>query len=215
MNKIKLLFSLLIFFPLDARRPAPSYTIMLDPAGDAKQTGRIIDDSLERAITIQFAYALKEALESLLPNSAVIITRSPGEVVYPLQNANFANRLPLDLYLNINFFSEPEQKQTLYIYQFSLGDTFVTRSYDLAMIPFDKAHQNNGIKSSEYAQKLHDLITDTQNRIPFIHGPFKLPFMPLIGIQAPALGIEMNLIKKDDWHSYIKPLATSIATIVE
>src|SRR5579872_3367872 len=100
-RKNYLLFILLIcaqIYPADHRK----VTIMLDPAGDARETGRIIEDSLERAVTIQFAQQLRDVLTSQLPNSTVIITRTPGEELQPLQQANFANRLPVDLYLNIN-----------------------------------------------------------------------------------------------------------------
>lgn len=216
MNKRFFLFLLLTFFNLYPRRGLYNYTVMLDPAGDAKQTGRVIEDSLERAITIQFAHQLQEAIESFLPNSSVIITRSPGEVIQPLQNANYANRLPIDLYVSIHFFNEPEAKPTLYLYQFSLGDTFITRSFDLAMIPYDKAHQLNGTKTIQYAKQIHQnlMLKEYQSQF-FTKGPFQLPYAPLIGIKAPAIGLEMNLVHKNDWHRYVDPIARSIVLALE
>ena len=41
-----------------------NFTIMIDPAGDAKNTGRQIDDTLERAVTLQFAQKLKSEIEN-------------------------------------------------------------------------------------------------------------------------------------------------------
>jgi len=201
---------------LCARHTLHTYTIMLDPAGDAKQTGRVIEDSLERAITIQYAHQLQEAIESFLPNSTVIITRSPGEVVHPFQNANYSNRLPTDLYVSIHFFHDPEAKPILYLYQFSLGDTFITRSFDLAMVPYDKAHQVSGAKTTEYAKKIAGNLMLKEYQSAFTtKGPFQLPYTPLIGIKAPAIGLEMNLVDKNDWHRYVEPIARSIVMALE
>ena len=38
------------------------FTIMIDPAGDAKHTGRLIQDTLERGISLQCAEELKKNL---------------------------------------------------------------------------------------------------------------------------------------------------------
>src|SRR3990172_8684717 len=78
-----------------------AFTIMLDPAGDAKNPGRKLDDSFERGITLQFSETLKQKLESLFPSIRVVLTRLPGETVQLLQNANFANRLDVNFYLSI------------------------------------------------------------------------------------------------------------------
>lgn len=192
------------------------FTIMLDPAGNARETGRIIEDSLERAITIQFVQKLQEEIESYLPNSNVIITRTPGEMVYPLQNANFSNRLPVDLYININIALKKNEKPSLFLYQFSLGDTFVSRSYDLSMIPFDKAHQQTAQQSTIYAQQIKkSLATKEFKQLFLVHGPYQLPFTPLVGIQAAALGLEVIVANKNEWKKFIQPLAQSIATTLE
>ena len=66
---------------------------MLDPAGDAQNPGRTIDDNFERGITLQFAEKLKEMLQEKFPTIRVVLSRTPGESLQPLQNANFANRL--------------------------------------------------------------------------------------------------------------------------
>ncbi len=42
--------------------PREQFTIMIDPAGDAKHTGRLIGDTLERGISLQCAEQLKTAL---------------------------------------------------------------------------------------------------------------------------------------------------------
>jgi len=87
--------------------------IMLDPAGDAQYAGRRIDDSFERGLTLRCAEQLKQRLEQLFPQIHVVLTRLPGETVQPLQNANFANRLSVDLYLSIHFYHETATKPEL------------------------------------------------------------------------------------------------------
>ena len=74
-----------------ARKTKP-FSIMLDPAGDAQTTGRIIDDNYERGVTLQLCEDIKKQLEAEQPkNTRIVLTRFPGETIDPLQNANFAN----------------------------------------------------------------------------------------------------------------------------
>lgn len=215
----RIILILLFFtsFPMHARsRSFRMYTIMLDPAGDARETGRTIEDSLERALTIQFAQQLKESIESYLPNSNVMITRSAGEVMQPLQNCNFANRMVVDLYISINFVHAVNKKPTLYLYQFSLGDTFMTPSYDLCMLPYDKAHQKSASTSTQYGNTIKQFLSDKEyQRLFTTAGFYQLPFAPLIGIQAPAIGLEMSIPSKKDWQKFVQPTALSIATALE
>src|SRR5579863_2631895 len=75
------------------------YIVILDPAGDAKRTGRQISDSFERGITLQCVEKIKTILERV-PYVKVIISRLPGDTVYELQNASLANRLQADLFIN-------------------------------------------------------------------------------------------------------------------
>ena len=71
-----------------------------------KDAGRIVNDSFERGLTLQFAQELKKELELNFNNIRVVLTRIPGETLESLQNANFANRLNVDFYLSIHFYSE-------------------------------------------------------------------------------------------------------------
>ena len=43
------------------------FTLMIDPAGDAKEPGRAIDDTFERGITLQLAEELKRTIEAENP----------------------------------------------------------------------------------------------------------------------------------------------------
>lgn len=214
--KRKIFFFLVFFSMVVHARPFKMYTIMLDPAGDAQKTGRSIEDSLERAITISFAQKLQEAIESYLPNSSILFTRALGETVRPFQNVNFANRMPVDLYVQINCVHMPQEKDKLYIYHYSLGDTFLTKSYALSMTPFDKAHQFNAAQTQQYAQEIAQQTGSHEYQKFFsTHGPFQLPFAPLMGIQAPAISLEISITAKDNWQKFVRPVASSIAHVLE
>ena len=203
---------LFIFFlttPLHA-----TFSIMLDPAGDAKHTGRQIEDSLERGITLQCAQQLKKQLESLYPGIRVILTRFPGETIYPLQNANFSNRLDVDLYLSIHFYPETKTKPDLFLYYFSRGDEFVTKASDLMFCPYDCAHRINGPTTRSCAQQMATVFSTHEKLFDF-HGPFGLPFKPLVGVKAPAIAIEIGVKEITDWRRYIEPIAQSLEPIVK
>lgn len=196
---------------------AHDVTIILDPAGDSKQTGRTIGDTFERAITLNCAQELKRELEESLPSCTVAITRCSGQEVKPLSNASFSNKLSPTLYISIHAFAQPrDTKPSLSLYQFSRGDDFVTKSYDLAFIPVDEAHRAQHEKSSQYAKKMLSNLSSSQYQSIFIaHGLYKLPISPLIGIQAPAFSLELGLIEIQDWKLFIKPLAASIAATLK
>ncbi len=212
IKSLTLLACLFFTFTVDATTKH-KYTIMIDPAGDAKQTGRTINDSLERAITLNLAEALQQELTKLA-HYTVILTRTPGEVVPPLQNANFSNRLPIDLYISLHCYSNPKEKLSLDLYQFSYHEMISPHSHDLAMIPYDKAHVKTYDTTQRYAQNIKTALI---NAMPLfqIRGIYAIPFYPLIGIQAAAIGIEMNCIQPTDWQTYIKPLAESIVYALE
>ena len=190
---------------------ATHYTLMLDPAGDAHHTGRIIDDSFERAITYQIAQALQKKLENDLC-CTVIITRTPGEWVHPLQNANFANRLPIDLYISLACYHDAQEKHTIALYRYSRGESFIPQSSDLSMIPSTKAHWKSTSKSQKFAQTMYRTLESTYAHQFQLKPVAAIPFAPLTGIQAPAIGIEINYISAEDSTTYIASLAKSIVT---
>lgn len=190
---------------------------MLDPAGDAKHAGRVIEDSFERGITLQFTEKLKKQLESHYPHLRVILTRFPGESLEPLQNANFANRLEVDLYISFHCYYDDLPKPELFIYYFlsDVTDSWHKPSTALAFIPYDKAHRNKLSVTQKAAQTLQKTLKQ-QTFAPLFDckGVFGIPFKPLIGISGPALGVEMSLKKKDQWMSAIKPLSQGIMNII-
>ncbi len=190
-------------------------TIMLDPAGDACHPGRIIDDSFERGITLQFAEEFKKIVEERYPGLHVIFTRNAGETVEPLQHANFANRLNVDLYLNINFYNECSSKPTIYIYYFSDGNTLSVRHVDLSFYPCDQAYIFNNERTIRWSNQIKERLShDTYTPHFKCKGPHGLCFKPLMGIKSPAVAFEFGIKKADDWHMYIEPLVKSLDPII-
>ena len=179
------------------------FTLMIDPAGDAKEPGRSIDDTFERGITLQLAEELKRAIEAENPGIRIILTKFPGEVIEPLQNASFANRLKVDLYLSFNVFEHKEKLSTLFFYQLTYNpatDLWVKKTDDLVLLPFDQAYKNSLAQTDTFIKQLYDACKKEERSAKLnCHLPLKVPFKPLVGISAPAVGIELGIKKKDDW----------------
>lgn len=199
------------------KNSAHQFTLMLDPAGDAKHAGRVIEDSFERGITLQCAEKLKKELEFYNPNVRVILTRFPGESLEPLQNANFANRLEVDLYISFHFYYEDLPKPELFIYYFvnDTTDSWQKPTTSLSFLAYDKAHRDKLARTKNAAQTLEKFLKQELYTSLFeCKGVFGIPFKPLVGIIGPALGIEMSLKKKDQWITYLKPLCQSIINVI-
>ena len=192
------------------------YIIILDPSGDGqKTTGRAIDNSFERALTLQCAEKIKLLLESYNPKLTIIISRSPGDHVYELQNATLANRLDVDLFLNLNFYHTADTKPTLFLYQFSYGNDFIQVQPGLQFSPYDQAYKINKSTTDKLIEsfKTH-LSQQCYNSLFFVAGPHALPIKPLIGIVSPAIAIEVGLKNKDAWQQLVEPLALGIIEMI-
>ena len=200
----------------NARIGQKVFTIMLEPAGDAKHTGRAIDDCFERGITLQFTEKLKKLLETEYANIRVILSRFAGESLEPLQNANFANRLDVDLYLSFHFFEEKEEKPILYLYHFVYNKItdYWSQNNTLQFILYDQAHHKNLTLTKKYAKHVHETLQSFKKQFE-VKAPIGFPFKPLIGIQAPALAIEVSLKSKDDWQRYLSPIVQSLKAILD
>lgn len=190
--------------------------IVIDPAGDAKRTGRRIGDSFERGLTLQCAEKIKEISANSAPHIKIVITRMPGDNVYELQNASLANRINADLFVSLNFYYTQETKPTICLYQFSYGNEFASCNQGLVLNSYDQAYKINKNTTDVMCQlfkkelsqhKYHSLCT--------IAGPYCLPIKPLIGIVAPSIAVEVGLKGKDLWHSYSEMLADALIAVVD
>lgn len=204
---------LLLTAPIYSEQP---FTIMIDPTGDAKHTGREIYDTFERGITIQCAQELKEQLTKLSSNIRVVLTRVPGETLQPLQNASFANRLGVDFYVTLSFYPESELPSHIAIFYYLQNLTDTWHKYmPLKFYHVTQAYLINIQLTQEIGKKFIQILKNKeQNTIFSVLGLFGVPINPLVGITAPALYIEVGLKNKDDWKYLIKPLTTCLQTII-
>ncbi len=216
MKLTKYLILLFFFSPAYLFTYGKKITVMVNPGGDAQNAGReFAEGMLERGITLQCCEYIKKALEATYSGIRIILTRIPGEVIQPLQNASFANRLGADLYLSIHFFEKKQGRPQLHLYHYCLNSTTDTwnKTFDqLNFVPYSQAYIENlsltkqiTTTMAHHLQKEHAHHFDT-------HHPLGIPFAPLIGIKAPAIGLEMSLKKSDDWHTFATALIDSVGT---
>ena len=193
----------------------PTFTIMINPAGDAQHTGRNIGDSFERSITLQCAEKLKTILEQTYPGISVILTRFASEVVPELQNANFANRLNIDLFISLHFYAEQGIKPNLFVYHFSYNNNTQKKPSDFTFYHYDHAYIFNGEKSQTWAKLFHQTLAQKPYTKLFnVHNIMSFPFKPLIGITSPALAIEASIKESSDWNMYVEPLMSALDAII-
>ena len=194
------------------------FTIMIDPAGDAKHTGRLIQDTLERGISLQCAEQLKAMLMQKFKNVRVILTRVPGETIQPLQNASFANRLGVDLYLSLYFYYEPETPAhvTLYYYLENPVTDAWHKPMNLSFYQVNQAHLLNLKTTQAWGNMILDVLHNkTISKFFKPRGCIGIPFTPLVGIKAPAIAVEVGLKNKQDWQQIIDPLVIAIERIMQ
>jgi N-acetylmuramoyl-L-alanine amidase len=216
MSNIKLiLLSTLVVISITAlpKKNRQNITIMLNPDGDAKNAGRMLQDSFERGVTLQFCTKLKRELENNCNNLRIVLTRFPGETIEYLQNANFSNRLNADIYLSIHFYKETEVLPNLYIYYFLNESFFNKNPISLHFYPFDKAHLLNIQNTTLYAQRLREFLSKNKNFE--TKKEIGIPFKPLIGIVAPSIAIEAGIKNYNSLDAYLIPISQAICQIFQ
>lgn len=211
-----LLFFLIIFICWTDILPQQSFTIIIDPAGDLQHTGREIYDTFERGLTLQCAQALKTELIKAIPNIHVILTRTQGEIIQPLDHARFANRLQPNLYLRIGFYCEPDMPSHVALFYYLQHPTdFWHKINYLQFYDIDQAHLLYLNVTKQLATHFLQTLENNEINSVFVsHGLFGIPLKPFVGIQVPALYLEAGLHKPTDWNYLIQPLLACIQGIV-
>jgi len=191
----------------------PQFTLVLDPAGDMHNPGRKLSDSFERGATMQCVEALKEQLEQLFSSADlhIVITRSSGTRRTQEQKAQLSNRLNADLYLHISFFHETDVQPRLFVYQFGYGNDFPTPPNNLLFCPYDQAHC---IALERTKKTVHQFYRSLSASTYAVQPVSVVPYAPLKGITAPAVGIEIGLHTTRAWRQCIEPLAETIAPLI-
>lgn len=213
MSLNKILF--FIFFTTISLRIEP-ITIMIDPVGDAKNTGREIEDTFERSLTLQCAQLLKNNIEEKFENSNVIVTRSAGEIIQPFQNASYANKINVDLYLCISFYQQITIPSNVAIFYYQENLLDIEHKYNpLYFYHISQAHLKSVKQSKAFAEKMSSIFKEKKFSTQFLYlGTFGIPCMQLFGIQVPALYIEAGLAHKNDWKYLIEPIVQFLDQIL-
>lgn len=186
-------------------------TIMLDPAGNIHEQGRMIDGTSERTAMLQCAQALKQELE-INKNIKVIFGRFPGEYSHQDAKAQLANQLHVDLCIRLQAYQDNQPKVQLHIFTYNDYRPHITYSaHD--MVPYLDAYMVSASKSITYATDLAQLLAEHQ-RFATIKSTTALPVVALRGIRQPALCIEMGLKHATDWRFIIGPLAQTLQKVL-
>jgi N-acetylmuramoyl-L-alanine amidase len=186
---------------------------MLDPAGDANDTGRLIDDVFERSLTLATAQLLKQELENSISGLQVILTRSAGETIEPFQNAQFANRCNVDFFIRLHYVQQNTLPDVITLYHVGWGDEcMVHNNNDMAFVCYDKAYVASMKRTTSWAhflqQSLNRLATGSCT------GVFAIPCKPLMGITAPALCIEISLSTTSHGHTLVKNMCAALTELI-
>ncbi len=200
--------------------PLIRFTMLIDPARNTRD-GVEIDGIAEHLLTMEFAQALKKEIEDKTPDVRILLTRTDNEIVEPLHNASLANRHNVDLYISLHFFSDKGKTRKLFMYRSLYNPTtekWNKKSDELALIPFNQAYRLHLTESENFsalfyeevkkAQELHNVTTPLS-----IHRPLGVPYKPLVGITAPAFGIEIGMRKKDDWKELVPLISHALHVI--
>ena len=215
LNKILLYVHVLMLYTT-----VSPVTVMIDPVGDAKYTGREIEDieknaTFERSLTLQCAQKLKENIEETFPHTQVIVTRTAGETLQLFQNASYANRMNVDLYLCLSFYHQESIPGHISIFYYLENNIDLLHKHNpLHFYHISQAYLSNVTASSHIAQKLSSVFKQKNINPHFLClGAFGIPCMPLFGIQPPAVYIEAGLHHQDDWKYLIQPIMQALKEI--
>ena len=187
--------------------------VMINPAGDARNPGRVLSNGYERGLTLRIAEKLKEEIQDRY-DIKCHLTRAPGEEVLELQSASFANRLKADFYLSLHVYREEAIKPKLSLYYLVYNPMVDLITHNLSPLEFlsiRKAHLVNMNQTRSIANKMQSILTnDEYKRKIDVYSPRGIPFKPLRGVMAPAIAVEIGLKEEDKWKSFIEPIVESL-----
>ncbi len=191
---------------------------MLVPAGDASDGGRALYTTSESAETTACARELKNAIETTYHGVHAVVSHDADTQPFaPYHVATMANIGDIDFVININFYRDEDGKLEVFLYHFSYGQEFVSKLPTLAWYTADQAYLFARGLTREWATLLCDGLKGFGPAHPLaVHGPYAMPFKPLVGIKVPAVALDMALSPGDtSWKNYIEPLTAGLEPIVD
>ncbi len=202
-----------------AKTDKPTF-VMINPAGHAKNVGRKLPfGDYERSVTFEFAKRLQDELQKTY-NVRAILTRFIGEeILDPLQNTSFANRLGVDFYLSLHICGQESGKPRMFMYQL-VYNPMVDLAYRVidpfAFIPLSQAHYANIYKTKFLGERMKEILTLPKNQKRFdFYGIYGIPIRPLCGILSPAITIEIGIRDEYQWKSLVEPIVESLSFLKE
>lgn len=214
--KALLLFCFITFntFALYDRRPV----VLLDAAGHAGDVGRWLVEESERSQTFKFAEELKREIFRRY-RVRVVLSRSPGEAVLPLQIPSFSNRLDSKFFLRINMYREESEKPKIFLYHLLFDPLvdLVDRSIEsLSLTPINWAHLYNIKRSISYGGLMFSHMNSNRFKKYFDCYPLKgMPLKYLVGITSPAVLVELGVCRENKWKNLVVPIAESLSFLKE
>jgi len=189
--------------------------VLIDPAGHAKDLGRLLVEGYERAETLKFAQALRKRL---LKNYKVrpVVSRSPGEEIsHQLQISSFSNRLCADFFLRIHMYREKSEKPKLFLYHLLFSPLVDLTKRDMgpvALLPLHQAHFGKIHLTRFCGGMMYDYLNqDSLKRYFDCFSLQGLPLKALLGITAPAILLEIGICLENKWESLVEPVAASLS----
>lgn len=192
-------------------------TIILNPSCDAT---RIIGDSSERAIALEYATHIKQELESRLPGARIEIAQGTEGTCNALQAATISNTIKADLYVSLNAYQVKQDPCTCALYFFSYNPlTDFSEKKEERNAVFESLSQSyltTICNSAYYASLLHNKLEKLSKKGAIrLAQTVALPFKPLMGVKAPAIGCECGLNNKDAWKLSVPAIVDGISVIAE
>ena len=191
----------------------PKKLVMINPAGDAKNVGRKLVEGFERGVTLQFSEEIQKGLTDKYGHR-VVLTRSPGEAVLPLQNASYANRSKADFFLSLHVYRQEEPKPKVIVYHLlynPMVDLAQNNFNSFTFVPIHQAHFQNISRTVGFANNVKSVLNNGEfkKKLDF-YGPYGLPFKPLVGIVAPSIAIEVGICEDNNWKHLVEPIVEGL-----
>ncbi|MGP0069049.1 MAG: hypothetical protein ACLQGP_36295, partial [Isosphaeraceae bacterium] len=156
---------------------APLMTVLLVPAGDARNQGRSLEHQFESTSSMACVLSLKAALEKTYPEMRVIVSHKAGDIVQQYQIPTMGNTLGVDLVVTLNCYHEPGPKPELFIYHYSYGADFINKLTELSWYTVQSAYLFSKDTTHAWASIMaNKLNADACTSLFTIRGPYKMPF---------------------------------------
>lgn len=196
-------------FPHQEKHPA-SRSVLICPTGDVKQRGRTIHGSTEAAQT----FACATALHDMLSNQHIcntFVSRAGGQTCEPLHNAQFANRMQVDVCIILSFFESLTPEPVIYLYH-GVHDSKPTRSLKtFTFHPSSQAYVINRTSTITYSTYLYTALAKAPGPLAYtVHSPQGMRHQAVTGMVPPAIVIEIGLPTIDAWQPLVPSLVNAI-----